>query len=125
MIAKMKTGIDLALYPDYTKLLFLTHFLSKRKKHIGFDDAVRKAFLDRFYFDSDFNAVYDAWIASGKNKWLRPSLEHKIPLSRGGTWESGNLSFVTWFENRAKADMTEQEWDQFKRDTNTTSDLFR
>jgi hypothetical protein len=125
MRSRMRTSIDLGQYPDTARLKILTHVQAKRKKYIAYDDATRKQFLDKFYFDRDFNAVYDAWIASGKNRWMYPSLEHKTPLSRGGDWALSNLSFVTWFENRAKADMTEQEWNQFKHATNTKSDLFR
>jgi len=35
-----------------------------------------------------------------------------------------NLRFITWFENRAKAEMNLQEWNKFKKTTNTKSDLF-
>ena len=35
-----------------------------------------------------------------------------------------NIQFLTWFENRAKAEMSQQEWDIFKKKTNTKSDLF-
>jgi hypothetical protein len=31
---------------------------------------------------------------------------------------------MTWFENRAKADMTKGDWELFKINTNTKSDLF-
>jgi hypothetical protein len=42
----------------------------------------------------------------------------------GGGWSLDNLCFLTWFENRAKADMSADEWAAFRRQTNTTSDLF-
>ena len=54
----------------------------------------------------------------------KPSIDHKIPLSRGGTNELNNLHFVTLFENLAKRDMTMEEWEEFKIKTNTTSTLF-
>ena len=38
-----------------------------------------------------------------------PSLDHIIPISRGGSWELDNLQIISWFENRAKCDMTQQE----------------
>jgi hypothetical protein len=116
--------IDLDKYPDYPRLKFLTAILSKRKHGLGGDDASRVAFLDRFYFDEAFNAVYDAWIASGKDKWSYPSLDHKHAKSNGGDWDLDNLRFITWFENRAKAEMSVKEWDDFRRSTNTRSDLF-
>lgn len=124
MRGKLRTNIDLDKYADYERLLFLTTFLSKRREHIGYDDSVREPFLDKFYFDKQFNAIYDTWIASGKNRWYRPTLDHKTSQANGGAWDLDNLQFLTWFENRAKADMDEDEWRQFCRDTNTRSDLF-
>lgn len=124
MKAKLKTEIDLSVYSNFQKLKHLTRVLSKRKEFLGYDDAVRKAFLDTFYFDQRFDSIYDKWIASGKNKWYYPTLDHKTPLSRGGGWELENLHYMTWFENRAKAEMTLDEWEQFKQTTNTKSDLF-
>ena len=48
-----------------------------------------------------------------------------VPRSRGDNTEDiDNLQFLTLFENLAKRDMTESEWDTFKRETNTNSDLF-
>ena len=124
MRGKLRTNIDLNKYADYERLLFLTTYLSTRREHIGYDDSVRELFLDKFYFDKQFNAIYDTWIASGKNRWYRPTLDHKMSQANGGAWELDNLQFLTWFENRAKADMNEDEWLKFCFDTNTRSDLF-
>lgn len=122
MKAKMKTTISLDEYEDYERLLFLTRYLSKHKKHFETDEK-RKAFLDKFYIDEQFNMIYDIWIKD-KNKWLRPSLDHKIPKSLGGSFDLKNLQFLTWFENRAKAEMSEEDWQKFKNETNTKSDYF-
>jgi len=124
MAAKLKTSIDLNKYPDFERLKFLTRFLSKHKQHIGYSDDVRQAFLDRFYFDLAFNTLYDQWIAHEQDKWYRPTLDHIEPLSNGGAWALSNLQFLTWFENRAKADMSIAEWQRFRQETNTCSDLF-
>lgn len=122
MKAKMKTSISLDEYDDYERLLFLTKYLSKYKRHFDTDEK-RKAFLDKFYIDEQFNMIYDKWIID-KNKWIRPSLDHKNPKSNGGSFDLDNLHFLTWFENRAKAEMTEDEWQKFKELTNTQSDYF-
>lgn len=124
MKGRLRTAIDLDVYEDFGKLKHLTKLLAKRKSHLGGSDQSRKAFLDRFYFDEAFNAVYDAWIASGKNKWYYPSLDHKHAKSNGGNWALNNLQFITWFENRAKAEMSVEEWDAFRASTNTRSELF-
>jgi hypothetical protein len=124
MRGKLGTSIDLSKYADYARLSFLTRFLSKRREFIGFNDSVREPFLDKFYFDEQFNRIYDAWIASGQSKWWRPTLDHKHSQSNGGNWELENLQFLTWFENRAKAEMNDDEWLSFCVATNTQSDLF-
>lgn len=124
MKGRLYTSIDLSVYTDYERLLFLTSFLSKRKVHIGYDDPIRKAFLDKFYFDQQFNRIYEAWVAAGKDRWYRPTLDHKVSQFNGGSWELDNLQMLTWFENRAKADMNEDEWQRFCQVTNTRSDLF-
>jgi len=123
MKIKMKTEIDLSQYEDYDRLLFLTRYLSKHKSTFNTDEK-RKLFLDKFYIDEQFIMIYSRWIKETENKWLRPSLDHKIPKSIGGTFDLDNLQFLTWFENRAKADMNEEEWQSFKQTTQTKSDYF-
>jgi hypothetical protein len=124
MRAKLKTEIDLSRYPDFERLKLLTRLTARHRAHLGLSDEARRAFLDRFYFDEQFNRVYDAWLASGKSKWFHPSLDHIDPKANGGTFDLSNLRFITWFENRAKADMTLEQWERFKAATNTCSDLF-
>jgi len=124
MKGRMGTKIDLDQYADYEKLKLLSGILSRHKKHLCQNDAMRKAFLDKFYFDPAFNAIYDLWISSGKNKWYYPSIDHIEPKSNGGNFALDNLRFITWFENRAKADMTFADWNTFKEKTGTCSRLF-
>ena len=124
MKGRLGTSIDLDKYASYDKLKFLTGITSRHFKHFGSSDSVREAFLDRFYFDPAFNAIYDLWIANGKDKWFYPSIDHINPKSNGGGFEITNIRFITWFENRAKADMTLDKWNAFKLSTGTTSDLF-
>lgn len=88
-----------------------------------------KQTIDYFWNDNQFNKIYNFW---QKNKqkhptfydWSKPSLDHIIPLSRGGADELSNYQFLTTFENLAKRDMTMEEWNKFKIETNTTSDYF-
>jgi len=68
--------------------------------------------------------IWNAWLENNKNKWWYPSVDHIIPTSRGGQGTLENIQFLTWFENRAKADMTGEEWNIFKKETGTNSQLF-
>lgn len=58
--------------------------------------------------------VYQKWIDSNKDRWAIPSLDYMQPISKGESWELSNLQILTWFENRAKCDMTNDEWQEFK-----------
>ena len=85
--------------------------------------------IEYFWNDKQFNAIYDFWESNKKQEktfydWAKPSLDHIIPLSRGGLDELSNYQFLTTFENLSKRDMTMEEWNNFKQKTNTKSDYF-
>ena len=71
-------------------------------------------YIDKFYHNKQFNAVYATWAEHQKDPYLRPSIDHIIPKAKGGTNDIDNLQFLTWFENRCKNDMTQTEWDNLK-----------
>lgn len=82
-----------------------------------------------FYNDTQFNAIYNFWNKQSNTDktfydWAKPSLDHIIPKSKGGTNDLNNLQFLTVFENLGKRDMTMQEWNDFKKETNTYSDYY-
>jgi hypothetical protein len=125
MVAHWKYDIDikdLVRYEDIEKLKFLNRIITRNRK--DFNKEGYLIFLDKFYNDKKFNKLYSLWIVKNKNKWYMPSLDHKIAKANGGGFNLDNLHFITWFENRAKADMNLQEWIKFKKETNTKSDLF-
>lgn len=124
MMGRMYTKLDLTEFADYARLKFLTYYLSKHRKELGLGDRRKMKFLRQFYNEPQFVALYEQWVAAGRCRWQRPTLDHKLPRSRGGKTCLANLQFLTWFENRAKADMTEDEWAQFKKRTGTTSRCF-
>ena len=48
----------------------------------------------------------------------KPSIDHIVPKAKGGTNDLNNLQFLSWFENRCKNDMTQNEWDILKNNIN-------
>ena len=50
----------------------------------------------------------------GKEKYKKPSLDHIVPKSKGGTNDIENLQFLSWFENRCKNDMSKEDWNNLK-----------
>ena len=118
---------------NFEKFLFIHHAImgtsgnssSYYEKHqIEYEEII-----NFFWNDKQFNTLYSLWL---KNKnlnntfydWLKPSLDHIIPSSKGGKNELSNFQFLTTFENLAKRDMTMEEWNLFKLKTNTKSDYF-
>ena len=55
---------------------------------------------------------------SGYEKYKKPSLDHIVPKAKGGTNDLNNLQFLSWFENRCKNDMTQEEWNNLKINMN-------
>lgn len=85
--------------------------------------------IDYFWKDNQFNCLYSFWKNNQNNKitfydWAKPSLDHIIPSSKGGTNTLDNFQFLTTFENLSKRDMTMEEWNNFKKETNTHSDFY-
>lgn len=88
-----------------------------------------KELINYFYYDNQFNAVYNFWKQHEKESptfydYAKPSLDHKIPRSKNGTNTLENFQFITTFENLAKRDMTWKEWCEFKEKTHSNSDYF-
>ena len=104
----------LSQFDDIEKLKFLNASLTNRDKRWDESSEWYIAYIERFYFDNQFNLLYDRWNKSGCKPYMKPSIDHITPKAKGGTNALDNLQFLTWFENRCKNDMSQEDWDKMK-----------
>ena len=118
----------LLTFEDFDKFLFVHKAIRNTIQISDIDSEEYKKTVEYFYDQEQFNKVYTFWKKHEKDNtyydWSKPSLDHIIPKSKGGTSTKGNLQFLTVFENLSKRDMTMSEWNNFKKQTHTTSDYF-
>lgn len=101
-------------FEDIDKLKCLTSIINKDRVSQNFNDEQYKEFLKHFYYDNTFNRTYDNWINENKKQFAKPSLDHIVPLSKGGTWELSNLCIIPWCINRAKYNFMPDEWEYIR-----------
>lgn len=117
---------------DWDRFSFLNYCIVRTgiKTEDWENKEIYKQFYEYFWNDKQFNTIYDLWMIKKNSNyntfydWWKPSIDHKIPKSRGGTNNLDNLQFLTFYENHNKLDMTWEEWCSFKQETNTTSKLY-
>lgn len=116
-------------FDNYEKFVFIHKaFLANTSLISTLDTEQYKEYIEYFYYQKEFNYLYNYWnqtkISNTFYDLAKPSLDHIIPKSKGGTDDLRNLQFLSVFENLSKRDMTMQEWKIFKERTNTHSNLF-
>jgi hypothetical protein len=109
-----KEEIDLTRYPDYEKISLLSKRFSIYRWKFN-AKLIRLEFFEKFYFDQQYNNVFDMWRKHKYHKLLTPSIDHIIPTSRGGLTTLDNLQWLPVWENKAKATLTQVEWEDFKK----------
>ena len=100
-------------FEDMEKLKYLNRSLSRRRDCEGFTTETYKQFIEKFYNDEKFNALFEKWRVT-KDKWIKPSLDHIKAKCNGGTLLLDNLQFISWLENRSKVDIDQNEWELMK-----------
>ena len=101
-------------FNDFEKLKLLNDAITNRSGRWDVSTEWYMKYIERFYSDYVFNLIYERWINSGKDHYKKPSIDHIIPKAKGGTNAIENLQFLTWFENRCKNDMSQEDWNNLK-----------
>lgn len=117
MATHLRFEIDykwLMQFKDFKKLKLLNDVIASRDGRLDVNTDWYKEYLIKFYSDKQFNSIYNKWCLSGYEKYKKPSLDHIVPKAKGGTNDLNNLHFLSWFENRCKNDMTQNEWNKLK-----------
>lgn len=104
-------------FEDVEKLKFLNGCITNRSGRFDGDTDWYKSYILRFYKDEQFNNIYNKWLDSN-DEYLRPTIDHINPKANGGNNDIDNLQFLTWFENRAKNDMSQERWNSMKKQIN-------
>ena len=107
-----------ANFKDIEKIKYLNALIKtkggKRRKEFKFTPKEYKAYIERFYYEKQFNDIYNKWKESDGERLLKPSLDHITPTSKGGADDLSNLQMLPLFENYSKGAMTQEEWDKMK-----------
>lgn len=115
-------------FNDFDKFLFIHRSITHTINLINIDISNYKEYIEYFYYQNQFNKLYSFWKKQERLNvfydWAKPSIDHIIPKAKSGTNELNNLQFLTTFENLSKRDMTMEEWNNFKKITNTHSNYF-
>lgn len=106
-------------FEDIEKLKILNKSITREYMKEGFTTEIYQSFIERFYYDKQFNIIYDRWLTDINNEWMRPSLDHIHPRSQGGKLtDLDNLQFLTWLENKCKSTFSSDRWCEIKNNIN-------
>ncbi len=117
MATHLRFDVDylwLKQFNDFEKLKFLNKAITNRSGRYNVDTNWYKKYIQKFYYDKQFNKIYNVWVESDCNKWLRPTIDHINPKANEGGNNLDNLQFLSWLENRSKSDIPQVEWNIIK-----------
>ena len=69
-------------FDDIEKIKTLNKCVSMRDKRWRMDTDWYKEYINKFYYDSQFNSIYKKWIDSGKEYYMQPSIDHINPKAK-------------------------------------------
>jgi len=98
-------------FKDFKKFKCLHNI--QRRHFKGENNTWYRKFIIKFYNDERFNKIYQSWLKTN-NKLLKPSIDHIIPVSKGGTNELKNIRITTVIENRVRGNLSLMLWNRIK-----------
>jgi len=101
-------------FEDFKKLQLLNDAITNRDGRWDEDTKWYKRYIIKFYNEDSFNSIYRRWVESNYDRYKKPSIDHIVPKAKSGTNDLDNLQFLSWFENRCKNDMSQDEWNELK-----------
>ena len=72
MVGHIKYDVDVEFYSEFEdieKVKCLNRMLARERVSKHFNTEKYIAFIKKFYYDEQFNKVYNTWITNGKDKW--------------------------------------------------------
>jgi 5-methylcytosine-specific restriction endonuclease McrA len=103
----------LSQFEDIEKLKTLNDMITNRGGMFDENTDWYKAYIQKFYSDERFNKIYEKWQVD-KDPFMKPSIDHINPRANGGFNNLDNLQVLTWFENKNKKTLSQEEWDKKK-----------
>jgi len=104
----------LVQFKNIEKIKMLNAAIQKRGNRFDENTEWYVNYIEKFYYDAQFDKVFNTWISNECISYLKPSIDHINPRSKGGNNDINNLQFLSWFENKCKHAMSQDEWDDIK-----------
>jgi len=118
MKSSLRYNVSMEWLEKYSDNIDKLTILNAMFNHLKLTDETYKQYIEYFWNDNHFNTIYKNYVNSNYESLLKPSLDHIIPKSKGGSDNLENLRITTWFENRARNNISIEQWATIKQNIN-------